>query len=153
MRISMRNIFDYTVDELTEIYIKEFNQKKYRAVQTYKWLYQEGVDDFFKMSDLPLDLRKSLNENFNIITLEKEQVKLSNDGTTKFLFKLMDIAVAWKESVQTKDDSLISFTNSKGPASLYKVAPSIKKSAFSAAGTIITSLIPVAATTSPNCSL
>lgn len=90
MRISMRNVFDYTVDELTEIYMNEFNQKKYRAVQTYKWLYQENVDDFFKMSDLPLDLRKSLNENFNIITLEKEQVKLSNDGTTKFLFKLAD---------------------------------------------------------------
>ena len=42
----MRNIFDYTVDELTDLYISEFNQKKYRAVQTYKWLYQENAEDF-----------------------------------------------------------------------------------------------------------
>ena len=38
----MKNIFDYTVDELTDCYINEFNQKKYRAVQTFKWLYQEN---------------------------------------------------------------------------------------------------------------
>ena len=87
---SMKNIFDYTVDELTDLYISEFNQKKYRAVQTFKWLYQENEYDFFKMSDLPLDMRKKLSENFSTFTLKQEQMKLSNDGTTKFLFKLED---------------------------------------------------------------
>lgn len=86
----MKNIFDYTVDELTALYISEFNQKKYKAIQTYKWLYQEDTDDFFKMSDLSLELRKTLNENFTTITLEKEKVQLSSDGTTKFLFRLPD---------------------------------------------------------------
>lgn len=86
----MKNIFDYTVDELTDIYMSEFNQKKYRAVQTYKWLYQENAEDFYKMSDLPLDLRKGLSENFTMNTLIKEQVKIAPDGTIKFLFKLPD---------------------------------------------------------------
>ena len=86
----MKNIFDYTVDELTECYISEFNQKKYRAVQTYKWLYQENEFDFFKMSDLPLDMRKNLADKFSVFTLKQEHLKLSNDGTTKFLFRLED---------------------------------------------------------------
>ena len=86
----MKNIFDYTVDELTDIYMKEFNQKKYRAIQTFKWLYQENEYDFFKMSDLPLDMRKILSEEFSVFTLEQEQMKLASDGTTKFLFKLSD---------------------------------------------------------------
>lgn len=86
----MMNIFDYTVDELTNIYIKEFNQKKYRAVQTFKWLYQESEYDFFKMSDLPLEMRKNLSEKFTTLTLKQEKMNLSADGTTKFLFKLED---------------------------------------------------------------
>jgi len=86
----MKNIFDYTVNELTDLYISEFNQKKYRAVQTFKWLYQENEYDFFKMSDLPLDMRKNLSDNFSVFTLQQEQMKLSSDGTTKFLFKLED---------------------------------------------------------------
>ena len=86
----MKNIFDYTVDELTELYISEFNQKKYRAVQTFKWLYQENEYDFFKMSDLPLNMREELSKNFNVFTMHEEKVNLSNDGTTKFLFRLDD---------------------------------------------------------------
>lgn len=86
----MKNIFDYTVDELTELYMSDFNQKKYRAVQTFKWLYQENEYDFFKMSDLPLDMRKKLSDDFSVFTLKQEQLKLSSDGTTKFLFKLED---------------------------------------------------------------
>ena len=80
----MKNIFDYTVDELTELYISEFNQKKYRAVQTFKWLYQENEYDFFKMSDLPLNMREELSKSFNVFTMKEEKVNLSNDGTTKF---------------------------------------------------------------------
>jgi len=86
----MKNIFDYTVDELTETYISEFNQKKYRAVQTFKWLYQENEYDFFKMSDLPLEMRKNLADKFTVFTLKQEHLKLSSDGTTKFLFRLED---------------------------------------------------------------
>lgn len=85
-----KNIFDYTVDELTDIYISEFNQKKYRAVQTYKWVYQENVEDFYKMSDLPLEFRQNLTETFEMNSLEKQEVRLSPDGTTKFLFRLKD---------------------------------------------------------------
>jgi 23S rRNA (adenine2503-C2)-methyltransferase len=86
----MKNIFDYTVDELTELYISEFNQKKYRAVQTFKWLYQENEYDFFKMSDLPLNMREELSKSFNVFTMKEEKVNLSNDGTTKFLFRSDD---------------------------------------------------------------
>ena len=89
----MKNLYDYTVDELTDLYIKEYGQKKYRAVQTYRWLYKEKIDDVHKMTDLPFEFRQKIAEDFTIGTLKEQEVKLANDGTRKFLFSLADGAV------------------------------------------------------------
>ena len=89
----MRNLLDYTVDELTEIYMQEYGQKKYRAVQTYKWLYKDKVDDVHKMTDLPFEFREKIAKDFRIGGLTEQEVKLANDGTRKFLFSLEDGAV------------------------------------------------------------
>lgn len=83
------NLFDYTIDQLTEIYMEKFNQKKYRATQTFKWLYQ-GVENIYEMSDLPLDLRKAMVEEFEIGHLEVKERRESQDGTVKFLFSMPD---------------------------------------------------------------
>ena len=62
----MRNLYDYTVDELTEIYMQEYGQKKYRAVQTYRWLYKEKTDDIHKMTDLPFEFREKIAKDFSL---------------------------------------------------------------------------------------
>ena len=86
----MKNFFDYTVDELTDIYIADYEQKKYRAVQTFKWLYNDRVTDVYEMTDIPFTLREKLVKDFSIGTLKEEEMKISPDGTRKFLFTLAD---------------------------------------------------------------
>jgi len=86
----MKNFFDYTVDELTDIYIADYEQKKYRAVQTFKWLYENKVTDVYEMTDIPFKLRERLVNDFSIGSLKEEEMKISPDGTRKFLFTLAD---------------------------------------------------------------
>ena len=59
------NIKDYNLEELKEKFI-EIGEKKYRAEQTFKWLYKENIIDFNDMTNLSLDLRNKLNELFYI---------------------------------------------------------------------------------------
>ena len=86
----MKNFYDYTVDDLTGIYMQDYGQKKYRAVQTYRWLYKDKVEDVHKMTDLPFEFREKLAKDFQIGKLKEQEVKLANDGTRKFLFTLED---------------------------------------------------------------
>ena len=49
----MKNIKDYTLDELKE-QLKEIGEKPFRAEQIYKWLYEARVSDFDEMTNLSL---------------------------------------------------------------------------------------------------
>ena len=57
----MTNIFGYTLQEL-ERFCKENSIEKYRAKQIIKWLYQDQLEDFTAMTNLPLNLRTKLTE-------------------------------------------------------------------------------------------
>jgi 23S rRNA (adenine2503-C2)-methyltransferase len=62
----------------------------YRGRQVRQWLYKRFVSSFEEMTDLPKSLRAFLNEKANISPLEKIESQVSEDGTKKYLFKLMD---------------------------------------------------------------
>lgn len=53
------------------------------------------------MTNIPLDLRKSLSENFRILTIVESGRRTSSDGVIKFLFELDD--KNYVESVYLKD--------------------------------------------------
>ena len=59
------NIKNYTVDELKE-QLKNIGEKPFRAEQIFKWLYEQRVETFEEMSNLSIDLRKKLDENYKI---------------------------------------------------------------------------------------
>ena len=59
----MKSIYGITIDEL-EHFLKENNEKKYRAAQIMDWLYIKRVDSFSKMSNLSHELIKLLEENY-----------------------------------------------------------------------------------------
>lgn len=66
------------------------NIEKYRAAQIFSWLYK-GADDFSAMLNLPLALRKRLDEIYYIEKLKVVRKLVSKiDGTTKFLFETRD---------------------------------------------------------------
>ena len=65
-------------------------EKKFRAGQIFKWLYVEKVKSFDEMTDLSLELREKLKNNYTMCNYEIIQKQESTDGTKKYLFDLLD---------------------------------------------------------------
>ena len=85
----MKNLYGYKLEDLEELMIS-LGQKKYRATQIFKWIYERGVSNFDEMSDISLSFREVLKNEFtlSIPTIYKKQV--SSDGTIKLLLSLGD---------------------------------------------------------------
>jgi 23S rRNA (adenine2503-C2)-methyltransferase len=69
--------------------LEKFNQPKYRAEQILSACYGQGIDDFEKLTTLPVSLRTTLSENLNIYSIHQETI-LRTEDTIKILFKTND---------------------------------------------------------------
>ena len=85
----MKNIKDYSLDELKEE-LKEIGEKPFRAEQIYKWLYEAKVSNFNEMTNLSLELREKLNQNYEIKEFKILKKQIASDGTRKYLFDVLD---------------------------------------------------------------
>lgn len=65
-------------------------EKKFRAQQVFKWLYEEKVKEFDEMTNLSLDLRDKLKQNYTICNYNILKKQESSDGTKKYLFDVLD---------------------------------------------------------------
>lgn len=85
----MINLYDYEIKKLEELMLS-IGQKKFRATQLFKWVYEKRVTDFNLMSDISKSFIAELNEKFclDIPKIYKKQV--SQDGTIKLLLELKD---------------------------------------------------------------
>ena len=84
-----KNIRNYPLDELKEE-LKKLDEKPFRAEQIFRWLNVEKVTNFDEMTNLSLDLRKKLEDNYTIGNFKIEHKLVSKDGTKKYLFNLCD---------------------------------------------------------------
>ena len=84
-----QTINDKTIKELEEIF-KNLGFQKFRAKQVFRQIHVNKVNDFSKMTDLPLDMRGKLNEYFEIERLNLLKSFESNIDDTKYLFELKD---------------------------------------------------------------
>lgn len=78
-----------TLDEITA-FTRELGLPDFRARQIHSWIYSKYADSFEQMSDLSKDLRDKLNERACIPLLKLAHLEVSNDGTRKYLFQLLD---------------------------------------------------------------
>ena len=86
----MKNkIKDYTLEELKEE-MNQIGEKAFRTIQIWEWLYKENVSAFDEMTNLSLELRKKLEEKYEIGTYKIIKKQESKDGTKKFLFDILD---------------------------------------------------------------
>lgn len=85
----MKNIKNYNLDDLKKE-MEILGEKPFRAEQIFKWLYQEKVKCFDEMTNLSLELREKLKENYDICNFEILTKLESKDGTKKYLFGLAD---------------------------------------------------------------
>ena len=85
----MKNIKEYNLDELKQELIS-VGEKGYRAEQIFNWLYVEKVKSFDDMTNLSLELREKLKENYTICNFKILKKQESSDGTKKYLFDVLD---------------------------------------------------------------
>ncbi len=84
-----KNIKNYDLDDLKEE-LKLLGEKPFRAEQIFKWIYQDKVKSFDEMTNLSLDLRKKLDDNYSLGLFEIVRKLESVDGTKKYLFDVQD---------------------------------------------------------------
>lgn len=82
-------LYSMTLAELKE-WLADNGEKAFRAQQIFDWLYVKRVASFDEMSNLSKALREKLAEHFRINTMKEITRQVSQDGTIKFLFQLID---------------------------------------------------------------
>ncbi|OMJ28221.1 Dual-specificity RNA methyltransferase RlmN [Smittium culicis] len=88
----LKNILGLTPEQIhTEISPLLSDVKPYISKQIFQWIYKKGCTDFKEMSNLSLETRSILSQNFNINYGNTETSQLSNDGTRKLLFDLSSV--------------------------------------------------------------
>ena len=84
----MKNIYDYRLEDLKE-YFKSINEKEFKAIQVYEWLYKKRVKTFDEMTNVKKEVIERLKQDFSIKPLEVLRKQIDTD-VCKYLFGLED---------------------------------------------------------------
>ena len=87
--VTKTNLLGLSKNELKTI-LSENNLPKFRADQIWYWIYRSGTIDFDLMTNISKNLRVELSNKFYIWRPEISSVQKSDDGTIKWLLKLID---------------------------------------------------------------
>jgi 23S rRNA (adenine2503-C2)-methyltransferase len=79
------NLLGFDLEGLSR-FCEDLGEKRYRAVQLYRWIHQRGASRFDDMSDLAKSLRSKLHGVAHISALPMVSEHVSSDGTIKWLF-------------------------------------------------------------------
>ena len=79
------NLLDFDLEGLAE-FCERLGEKRYRAVQLFRWIHKKGACDFDAMSDLAKSLREKLTAAAQVKALDVISEHISSDGTIKWLF-------------------------------------------------------------------
>ena len=85
----MKNIKDYDLEALKQEFIA-MGEKPFRAEQVFKWLYEAKVNSFDEMTNLSVELREKLKQNYTMCIFKILRKQESSDGTKKYLFDVLD---------------------------------------------------------------
>lgn len=83
------NLKDHSHEALRERFVGE-GVPAYRAAQVMNWLYKRGTEDIAEMTDLSVDLRKSLADVWETRAVDVRKSELSVDGTRKLALATRD---------------------------------------------------------------
>ena len=79
------NLFDFDLDGLAA-FCEKLGEKRFRAVQLFRWIHQRGARDFEQMTDLAKSFRAKLKLHARLAELSVLSEQHSADGTIKWLF-------------------------------------------------------------------
>ncbi|HEU4460233.1 MAG TPA: 23S rRNA (adenine(2503)-C(2))-methyltransferase RlmN [Methylibium sp.] len=78
-------LLDFDLEGLAA-WCESLGEKRFRAVQLFRWLHQRGESDFERMSDLAKSLRAKLVDHAEVRSLPVVSEQRASDGTIKWLF-------------------------------------------------------------------
>ena len=84
-----RDIRALTKTELRDFFVSE-GDKAFRGNQVYEWLWSKSAHSFEDMTNISLETREMLEENFVINHIKVDHMQRSSDGTVKNAVKLHD---------------------------------------------------------------
>ncbi|MBH9553488.1 23S rRNA (adenine(2503)-C(2))-methyltransferase RlmN [Inhella gelatinilytica] len=79
------NLLGFDLEGLVA-FCEGLGEKRFRAVQLFRWIHQRGIADFAQMSDLAKSLREKLAGVAEVQALSVLSEQRSSDGTIKWLF-------------------------------------------------------------------
>ena len=79
------NLLDFDLDGLSA-FCEQLGEKRFRAVQLFRWIHQKGASNFQDMTDLARSLREKLPSVCHVADLPVLSRQDSADGTIKWLF-------------------------------------------------------------------
>jgi 23S rRNA (adenine2503-C2)-methyltransferase len=109
------NLKDYSIEGLRERLARDGHQP-YRADQIAGWLYQRGVDDFERMTDLAVPLRARLDESWETRALSVAGLERSRDGTLKAVLRARDGAEIESVLIPEEDRTTLCISTQVGCA-------------------------------------
>src|SRR5210317_801128 len=71
-------------------WLKKNGQPEFRAKQIFSWIFDKWVSSTDEMKNIPIDLRKNLNESFHYAESDVIDIENSGDMTKKILIGLTD---------------------------------------------------------------
>ncbi len=81
------NLLGMSKQQLIDFFAS-IDEKKFRATQVMKWIYQYGVGDFFTMTNLSKKLQQKLDEVACVVPPKVKFKQFSEDGTRKWIFEV-----------------------------------------------------------------
>lgn len=85
----MINLYNYKLEKLEDLMVS-VGEKKYRATQLFKWIYEKRVDDFSLMSDISKKFIETLKNEYTLSKPTIHTKQIASDGTIKLLLELED---------------------------------------------------------------
>ena len=85
----MINLYGLELKKLQKL-LESYDQKPYRAIQLYTWIYEKRATSFSEMSDISLKFREILERDFCLELPKIHTKQVSSDGTIKLLLELKD---------------------------------------------------------------
>ena len=89
MKNFKKDIRSLSKQELQDFFLSN-HISPYKGFQAYKWLWEKGINNFDKMTNLSLSHRLLLKENFQINNAKIQNKQYSIDKTIKYTIKLHD---------------------------------------------------------------
>ena len=102
MEMKKKDIRALSKEELRDFFVS-IGDKPFRGNQVYEWLWSKGAYTFEAMTNLSLEIRQHLEENFAINHIQVDQIQKSADGTIKNAVRLHDNLIVESVLIPSKN--------------------------------------------------